>query len=94
MSSLADEQRADSLHVCCSLRSLRLAVVSRCLPYSLRSLVQDSGAPAWRSTAARDPVRATTTAADSRDVRAADLQEEMTEQRFSVPSAPTKMAAT
>jgi hypothetical protein len=28
------------------------------------------------------------------DVRAADLQEEMTEQRFSVPSAPTKTAAT
>jgi hypothetical protein len=29
-----------------------------------------------------------------RDVRAADLQEEMPEQRFSVPSAPTKTAAT
>ena len=28
------------------------------------------------------------------DVRAADLQEEMPEQRFSVPSAPTKTAAT
>jgi hypothetical protein len=28
------------------------------------------------------------------DVRAADLQEEMTEQRFSVPSDPTKTAAT
>ena len=28
------------------------------------------------------------------DVRAADLQEEMTEQRFSVSSAPTKTAAT
>jgi isopentenyl diphosphate isomerase/L-lactate dehydrogenase-like FMN-dependent dehydrogenase len=28
------------------------------------------------------------------DVRAADLQEEMTEQRFSVPSSPTKTAAT
>jgi hypothetical protein len=28
------------------------------------------------------------------DVRAADLQEEMAEQRFSVPSAPTKTAAT
>jgi hypothetical protein len=28
------------------------------------------------------------------DVRAADLQEEMVEQRFSVPSAPTKTAAT
>jgi hypothetical protein len=27
------------------------------------------------------------------DVRAADLQEEMAEQRFSVPSAPTKTAA-
>jgi hypothetical protein len=37
--------------------------VSRCLPHSLaandvpaRSFVQDSGAPAWLSTAARDPV--------------------------------------
>ena len=30
----------------------------------------------------------------ARDVRAADLQEEMAEQRFSVPSAPTKTAAT
>ena len=39
------------------------------------------------------PLRATTTAADL-DVRAADLQEEMAEQRFSVPSAPTKTAAT
>jgi isopentenyl diphosphate isomerase/L-lactate dehydrogenase-like FMN-dependent dehydrogenase len=29
-----------------------------------------------------------------REVRAADLQEEMAEQRFSVPSAPTKTAAT
>jgi hypothetical protein len=28
------------------------------------------------------------------DVRAADLQEEMMEQRFSVPLAPTKKAAT
>ena len=28
------------------------------------------------------------------DVRAADLQEEMAEQRFSVPSAPTKTATT
>ena len=28
------------------------------------------------------------------DVRAADLQDELTEQRFSVPSAPTKTAAT
>jgi hypothetical protein len=28
------------------------------------------------------------------DVRAADLQEEMAEQRFSVPSDPTKTAAT
>jgi hypothetical protein len=28
------------------------------------------------------------------NVRAADLQEEMTEQRFSVPSDPTKTAAT
>jgi hypothetical protein len=28
------------------------------------------------------------------DVRAADLQEEMAEQRFSVPTAPTKTAAT
>jgi hypothetical protein len=28
--------------------------VSRCLPPSLRSLVQDSGAPAWLSTAAPD----------------------------------------
>jgi hypothetical protein len=28
------------------------------------------------------------------DVRAADLQKEMAEQRFSVPSAPTKTAAT
>jgi hypothetical protein len=28
------------------------------------------------------------------DVRAADLQEELAEQRFSVPSAPTKTAAT
>ena len=37
------------------------------------------------------PLRATTTAADL-DVRAADLQEEMAEQRFSVPSAPTKTA--
>jgi hypothetical protein len=27
------------------------------------------------------------------DVRAADLQEELTEQRFSVPSDPTKTAA-
>jgi hypothetical protein len=31
--------------------------------------------------------------ADSRDVRAADLQEELAEQRFSVPAAPTKTAA-
>ena len=30
----------------------------------------------------------------ARDVRAADLQEEMAEQRFSGPSAPTKTAAT
>jgi hypothetical protein len=29
-----------------------------------------------------------------RDVRAADLQEEMAEQRFSVPPGPTKTAAT
>jgi hypothetical protein len=28
------------------------------------------------------------------DIRAADLQEERPEQRFSVPSAPTKAAAT
>jgi hypothetical protein len=28
--------------------------LARCLPHSLRSLVQDSGAPAWLSTAARD----------------------------------------
>ena len=62
-SSLADEKRVRSLLVHCSLRSLRLALVSRCLPHSLadesvsaRSLVQDSGAPAWLSTAARDPV--------------------------------------
>jgi hypothetical protein len=38
------------------------------------------------------PRRATTPVAF--DVRAADLQEEMAEQRFSVPSAPTKTAAT
>jgi hypothetical protein len=30
----------------------------------------------------------------TRDVRAADLQEEMAEQRFSVPPDPTKTAAT
>src|SRR4029453_842471 len=41
----------------CSLRSLRLALVSRCLPHSLPSLVQGSGAPAWLSTAARDSPR-------------------------------------
>jgi hypothetical protein len=53
-----------SLRIHCSLRSLRLALSSRCLPHSLRrrkaclliSLVQDSGAPAWPSTVARDPV--------------------------------------
>jgi hypothetical protein len=46
-----------SLRVRGSLRSLRLALVSRCLPHSLRSLVQDSGAPAWLSTAERDSRR-------------------------------------
>ena len=57
------KRRVPSLLIRCSLRSLRLALVSRCLPHSLadenvsaRSLVQDSGAPAWLSTAARDPV--------------------------------------
>jgi hypothetical protein len=54
-SSPADEKRVGSFRLHCSLRSLRLAPVSRCLPHSLRSLVQDSGAPAWLSTAARDP---------------------------------------
>jgi hypothetical protein len=61
LSSLRDEKRVPSLHMHCSLRSLRLALVSRCLTrsqtksVSARSLVQDSGAPAWLSTAARDP---------------------------------------
>jgi hypothetical protein len=45
------EMRLCSLPIHCSLRSLRRALVARCLPYSLRSLVQDSGAPAWLSTA-------------------------------------------
>ncbi len=47
-------KRVCSLRIHCSLRSLRLAPVSPCLPHSLafaRSLVQDSGAPAWLSTA-------------------------------------------
>ena len=62
-SSLRNEKRVPSLPVHCSLRSLRLALVSHCLRHSLAgerracSLVQDSGAPAWLSTAARDPVR-------------------------------------
>src|SRR5688572_16432621 len=34
-SSLADQKRICSLEVHCSLRSLRLALVSRCLPHSL-----------------------------------------------------------
>jgi hypothetical protein len=50
-SSFADKKRVRSLSIGCSLRSLRLALFSRCLPLSLRSLVQDSGAPAWLSTA-------------------------------------------
>jgi hypothetical protein len=49
------KQRLGSLQMHCSLRSLRLALVSRCLPHSLRSLVQDSGAPAWLRAAAREP---------------------------------------
>jgi LmbE family N-acetylglucosaminyl deacetylase len=53
------KERLRLLPVDCSLRSLRLALVSRCLPRSHRSLVQDSGAPAWRSTAgARFPTLA------------------------------------
>jgi hypothetical protein len=43
--------------------------------------------------AARDPVRATPTAVNSRCSRRR-LEEEMPEQRFSVPSAPSKTAAT
>jgi hypothetical protein len=61
-SPLADKKRVSLLHIHCSLRSLRLALVSRCLPHSpqtksvsARSIVQDSGAPASLSTAARDP---------------------------------------
>src|SRR5688500_4045516 len=34
-SSIAEEERLVSLHARCSLRSLRLALVSRCLPHSL-----------------------------------------------------------
>ena len=34
-SSLADEMRVCSLHIHCSLRSLRLALVCRCLLHSL-----------------------------------------------------------
>jgi hypothetical protein len=59
-SSFAEEERLCSLQVHCSLRSLRLALVCRCLPrsqtkdVSARSFVQDSGAPAWLRAAARD----------------------------------------
>jgi hypothetical protein len=63
-SSLAEGERLRSLREHCSLRSLRLALVSRCLPHSLadkdvsaRSIVQDSGAPAWLRAAARDSRR-------------------------------------
>jgi hypothetical protein len=34
-SSIAEEEHLVSLHAHCSLRSLRLALVSRCLPHSL-----------------------------------------------------------
>jgi hypothetical protein len=34
-STLAEEERLGSLRLHCSLRSLRLALVSRCLPHSL-----------------------------------------------------------
>ena len=58
------KERLCSLPVHCSLRSLRLALGSRCLPHSLatknvsaRSFVQDSGAPAWLRAAARDSRR-------------------------------------
>ena len=59
------KERLRSLRVHCSLRSLRPALVGRCLPHLARRrkacllarLVQDSGAPAWLSTAARDSRR-------------------------------------
>jgi hypothetical protein len=51
--------------------------------------------PRERTRAIRHLVsRRVTTAPASLDVRAADLQEEMAEQRFSVPPDPTKTAAT
>jgi hypothetical protein len=74
--------------------SLPLAADRAGKPPTLSSLADEKRvASLLRSTAARDPVRATTTARIL-DVRAADLQEEMMGQRFSVPSAPTKAAAT
>src|SRR5688572_23759745 len=56
-SALADQKRVCSLEVHCSLRSLRLALVSRCLPHSLAGSLARPGqrrAPAWLSTAVRD----------------------------------------
>ena len=54
-SSLADQKRVRSLRVCCSLRSLRPALVSRCLP---RSLADGKACLLARSsrTASRQPL--------------------------------------
>ena len=53
-SSLADEKRVGSLRLFCSLRSLRLALVSRCLPHSLADEKHVCSLASSR-TAARQP---------------------------------------
>jgi len=68
------EERAEALFLCliARYRSLRIALGK---PPTLSSLADEKRVGSHlRSTAARDPVRATTTAADSkRDARAAQL---------------------
>jgi hypothetical protein len=104
------KERAEAFFLCliAGCRSLQIALGK---PSTLSSLADERHVSSLlRSTAARDPVRATTTAADSRGScrrspkqiaraqrapapAASCVQEEMAEQRFSVPPDPTKTAA-
>jgi hypothetical protein len=69
-------------------------LASKAIKIGSRAGVLRRREPTCFSSATDDEVGGDQSAIPARDVRAADLQEEMAEQRFSGPSAPTKTAAT
>jgi hypothetical protein len=101
-SSLADEKRVGSLRLFCSLRSLRLALVSRCLPHSLAdekhvcSLASSRTAARQPGSARRRAIRGLIARCRLRDVRwvaAVFVGSGGTETRCSAISSCTQLAA-